>query len=727
MLTRMAAPTTLSLSYPEDDIAVITIGDPQTSANVLSRPVLDALEHHLDELDSIKGLAGLVFRSAKPGMFIAGADLKEFLSWLDAPKEEVSSFCRRGQALFGRLAKSSYVTIAAIDGICVGGGAELAVWCDRRILADTKETAIGFPEVKLGLFPGWGGTGRTPRMVGLANGVELVTGGESIDARTAALMGLADDVVQMPSGASGDQLLAAAIRMVRAEQASGPFRSDRERWSRPIAISETELGFLGATASAYIQQQTKGHYPAPLAALELMLGAAGVDLDTAVEMEADEFPKLFGSPVNRALLNVFFLRDRSKKTGGISSGVAARKIAAAGVVGAGVMGQGIAAANVKRGIPVELMDADQAALARGIQGILNEASYNKQLKGPDVKRAVELAALVNATTSDIELSHSDIIVEAIVEKAEAKQHLFARVEPLLKDETILCSNTSTIPITQLAEGLEHPERFCGLHFFNPVRQMPLVEVIRGRQTNDATIVTAAAYARTLGKSPIVMNDGPGFLVNRLLLPYMNEAALLLGEGASIKEIERSAKDFGMPMGPITLYDVVGIDVAVHAGRTMSAAFPDRIVAAPIVEKLFERGRIGQKVSKGFFDYGPAKGGKPPKGSDSPEVAQLIADVQKGEKRKFSREEITDRLFLPMLVEATRVLEDKIVTDVRDVDLGLILGIGFPPFRGGLFFWADQVGAASIVEKLKKYAPLGKRFETTAMLAQVAGRGGRFYD
>jgi 3-hydroxyacyl-CoA dehydrogenase len=305
--------------------------------------------------------------------------------------------------------------------------------------------------------------------------------------------------------------------------------------------------------------------------------------------------------------------------------------------------------------------------------------------------------------------------------------LFARLEPLLKDDTILCSNTSTIPIAQLAAGLEHPERFCGLHFFNPVRQMPLVEVIRGKQTSDATIVTAATYARALGKSPIVMNDGPGFLVNRLLLPYMNEAALLLGEGASIKEIERAAKDFGMPMGPITLYDVVGIDVAVHAGRTMAAAFPDRVVPAPIVDKLFELGRIGQKVGKGFFDYGPSKGGKPPRGTDSPAVAKLIDECRTGEKRKFSQGEITDRLFLPMLVEATRVLEDKIVADVRDVDLGLIMGIGFPPFRGGLFFWADQLGIAKIVEKLKQYASLGKRFETTAMLADLAARGGRSYD
>jgi 3-hydroxyacyl-CoA dehydrogenase/enoyl-CoA hydratase/3-hydroxybutyryl-CoA epimerase/3-hydroxyacyl-CoA dehydrogenase/enoyl-CoA hydratase/3-hydroxybutyryl-CoA epimerase/enoyl-CoA isomerase len=305
--------------------------------------------------------------------------------------------------------------------------------------------------------------------------------------------------------------------------------------------------------------------------------------------------------------------------------------------------------------------------------------------------------------------------------------LFARLEPLLAEDAILCSNTSTIPITQLAEGLERPEQFCGLHFFNPVRQMPLVEVIRGKKTSDATITTAVAYAKRLGKSPIVMNDGPGFLVNRLLLPYMNEAALLLCEGASIGEVERAAKAFGMPMGPITLYDVVGLDVAVHAGRTMLEAFPDRVVPATILQKLFDLGRVGQKVGSGFFDYPPAKGDKPPRGVESDEVAKLIDACRAGAKRKFTSEEITDRLFLPMLLEATRVLEDGLVRDARDVDLALIFGIGFPPFRGGLLFWADQVGAAKIIEKLKVYAPLGKRFEPTVMLSKLAQSDAKFYD
>jgi 3-hydroxyacyl-CoA dehydrogenase/enoyl-CoA hydratase/3-hydroxybutyryl-CoA epimerase/3-hydroxyacyl-CoA dehydrogenase/enoyl-CoA hydratase/3-hydroxybutyryl-CoA epimerase/enoyl-CoA isomerase len=721
----MAATTTLTLTFPEADIALLTLDDPQSSANVLSRHVLESVEKHLNDLDKRNDLAGLIICSAKPGMFIAGADLKEFTTWLDAPKEEVSSYCRRGQQLFGRLSSGKYLSVAAIDGMCVGGGAELAVWCDRRVFSDSDKTAYGFPEVKLGLFPGWGGTARTPRMVGLSNAIELVTGGENIDARTAAAMGLANDVAVPAAGSSEQSLLAAAIRLIRSEQQTKQYLEDRKRWSGPIAISDTELGFLGATASAYIQQQTKGHYPAPLAALEVMLGATGLDVEAACQLEAEEFAKLFGSPVNRSLLNVFFLQDRNKKGSGIKAEPAT--IASAGVVGAGIMGQGIAAANVKRGIPVALMDANQESLARGVKGILNEVSYNKQIKGPDVQRAVEMAPFINGTLSDIELCRANLVIEAIFEDRDAKKHLFDRIEPLMADDAILASNTSTIPITQLAAGLERPERFCGLHFFNPVRQMPLVEVIRGEKTSDQTIATAAAYAKKLGKSPIVMNDGPGFLVNRLLLPYMNEAALMLCEGADLHKIEKAAKSFGMPMGPFTLYDVVGLDVAVHAGRTMAEAFPDRVVPAQVIQQLLDMGRIGQKAGKGFFDYPPAKPGKTPRGTESPEVDRLVEERRGAGGKKFSSDEITDRLFLPMLVEATRVLEDGIVGDVRDVDLGLILGIGFPPFKGGLFFWADTIGTAQIIEKLKQYASLGRRFEPTAMLKKLAASNAKFYD
>jgi 3-hydroxyacyl-CoA dehydrogenase / enoyl-CoA hydratase / 3-hydroxybutyryl-CoA epimerase / enoyl-CoA isomerase len=276
----------------------------------------------------------------------------------------------------------------------------------------------------------------------------------------------------------------------------------------------------------------------------------------------------------------------------------------------------------------------------------------------------------------------------------------------------------------LAEGLKHPERFCGLHFFNPVRRMPLVEVIRGRMTSDATVATAVAYAKSLGKSPIVVGDGPGFLVNRVLLPYMNEALLLLEEGASVKAVDRAATSFGMPMGPITLYDTVGLDIALHAGEVMQLAFPERVTPSKILPALVEAGRLGQKNGRGFFDYGTGK--KRDRGQDSPEVAKLLMTLC-AEPKKFSGDELTDRLFLPMLLEATRLLEDGIAADVRDVDLGLIFGIGFPPFKGGLFFWADTLGAAAIIEKLDKYKSLGKRYEPTATLKNLVSDGRKFYD
>ncbi len=711
----MSKPSMLSLEFPSDDVAVLTLDDPTKAVNVLSQTVLDDLDRQLSELEKRDGLAGLVICSAKPGNFIAGADLREFAASLDHPAEAVQAVARRGQELFGRLAKCPFVTVAAVGGICVGGGAELALWCDRRIMADNSKTSYAFPEVKLGLFPGWGGTARTPRIVGLGNAVELVTSGDPIDSRAAMAMGLAN--VARPEG-----LLDAALAMVQTEKESKQYLKDRKCWEAPLGLSETELGFLAATSSAYIQGQTKGNYPAPLAALEVMLGAVGVDVWTACQMEAEAFAELFGSPVNRALLNVFFLQDANKKQSG-PEGAKPSAIGSAAVVGAGIMGQGIAAANVKRRIPVALGDVSAEAVGRGVQGILTEVSFNKKTRKPDVEKALELTPLVNGTTSDAELAEADLVIEAIYENAEAKRDLYNRLEPQLGEQALLCSNTSTIPITQLANGLKHPERFCGLHFFNPVRRMPLVEVIRGEQTSDATIATAVAYAKAIGKSPIVVGDGPGFLVNRVLLPYMNESLLLLEEGASMKSIDRAATAFGMPMGPITLYDTVGLDIAVHAGEVMKQAFPDRVVPSKILPAMVEIKRLGKKNGRGFFDYG--KGKKKDRGQESPEVAELLKPLC-AEPRKFSGAEITDRLFLPMLLEATRLLEEGIVADVRDVDLGLIFGIGFPPFQGGLFFWADTLGAATIVEKLGQFKSLGERYKPTKMLNDLAQSGTKFY-
>jgi len=709
-------PNALNLSFPHPDVAVVTFDLPGKGANILSLSVLQELGAILDQLAPRKDLAGLVVRSGKPGTFIAGADIREFLASLGAPKSEVVAMCRRGQSLFQKLSQATFVTVAAIDGICVGGGAELAIWCDRRVMADQPKTEFGFPEVKLGLYPGWGGTVRAPRIVGLANALEMITTGDNVDCRAALTMGLASDVVP------ADKLLDSAIAVIRAEKVSGQYLKDRELWSRPIDANPTELGFLGATASAMIQNETKGNYPAPAAALELMLETCQLPADEALEREAAGMADLFGSPVNAALINVFFLTDRNKRDTGLDKqGIAAAAIKSVGVIGSGIMGGGIAGATLKSEVPVALTDANAEALARGAKQLLEEAAYNRKLKGPDVQKALKLAPLLSVTHREEEIATADLVIEAIVENPDAKKKLFARLEPLLKPEAILASNTSTIPITRLAEGLKRPERFCGIHFFNPVRRMKLVEVIRGAKTSDETIATAVAFAKRIGKSPIVVNDGPGFLVNRLLFPYMNEAIELLCDGASIKEIDRAATAFGMPLGPIALYDLVGLDTATYAGMTMYQAFPDRVVASPLVPAMVKQGRLGQKSGRGFFNYQNKKA----RAEDDPEMGRFIATYRRGQ-RKFTRDELTNRLFLPMLLEATRMLAEKIVRDVRDVDLGLIFGLGFPPFKGGLLYWADTIGAKKLLELIKPLEPLGARFQPTPLLLEMAKEGRKFY-
>jgi 3-hydroxyacyl-CoA dehydrogenase/enoyl-CoA hydratase/3-hydroxybutyryl-CoA epimerase/3-hydroxyacyl-CoA dehydrogenase/enoyl-CoA hydratase/3-hydroxybutyryl-CoA epimerase/enoyl-CoA isomerase len=708
---------TISLSFPEADVALLTLDMPDKGANILSRSVLDELAAHLDELDEREGLSGLVITSAKRGMFVAGADVREFVASLDQEPEVIIESSRRGQQLFARLSRASYVTVAAVEGVCLGGGAELALWCDRRILADSERTEIGQPEVKLGILPGWGGTARIPRIVGLGNAVEIVTGGESLDPASARQMQLVDEVT------GADRLLEAAIAMVREEQRTGDYLQDRDRRRGPVTINETEFGFLGITASAWIRQQTKGHYPAPEVALNLMMETAFCDEETACEKEAEAVTGLFGSLENRALLNVFFLQDRVKKDPGVEgNSLSAETINSVAVIGAGIMGSGIAAANVRRGIPVTMTDTNADALAAGGREILSEVSYNKRTKEKDIQRALDFGPLVDLSEELSDCTSADLVIEAIVERADVKQPVLKQLDAGLPPSAILASNTSTIPISQLASDLEHPERFCGIHFFNPVRRMKLVEVIRGEKTSDQAVVTAVAHVKRLGKLPVVVNDGPGFLVNRLLLPYMHEAILLVQEGASIREVDKAARGFGLPMGPIALYDVVGIDTAVYAGKTMIDAFPDRAENSPLLEALVEAGRIGQKSGSGFYAY---PGGKT-RGVEDPDLAPILEAHRQGQ-RSFSSEEIVARLLVPMLVEATRALADGIVRNVRDVDMGMIFGIGFPPFRGGPLFWADSLGAEGLAAMVQPLTSRGARYEITPLLEDVIQGKRTFYE
>jgi 3-hydroxyacyl-CoA dehydrogenase/enoyl-CoA hydratase/3-hydroxybutyryl-CoA epimerase/3-hydroxyacyl-CoA dehydrogenase/enoyl-CoA hydratase/3-hydroxybutyryl-CoA epimerase/enoyl-CoA isomerase len=708
----------ISVTWPEPDIALLTFDLPGKSANILSRHVLDELEAHLNQLAG-RQLAGLIVNSAKAEIFLAGADLREFVASFGAPAEVIVAICRRGQNLFARFAELPCVTVAAVHGTCLGGGAELISWCDRRLVTNHPRTEIGFPEVQLGLYPGWGGTVRLPRLIGLPSAVEMITSGESISAAEAVRVGLALGPV------SPQTLISAAVSLVREEQRTGRYLEDRRRTRAPVSFPPQELEFLAATASALISSRTGGHYPAPMAALELMLQTASLPAEEALVQEAQGMASLFGTPVNRALVNVFFLTDHNKRSRGVErADVQPATIQRVGILGAGIMGSGIAGANLRRGLSVVLTDAVPEALQRGARTALEEAAYDRAAHGPQLQTVLDLAPKLATVGCYEAFRDCDLVIEAVVENMQVKQQVFQQLESLLPQHALIASNTSTIPITRLAQSLRHPERFCGIHFFNPVRRMKLVEVIRGAATDDSVVATAVAYAKRLGKMPVVVRDGPGFLVNRLLFPYMNEALELLLDGAEIEAIERAAKAFGMPMGPIELYDMVGLDTALYAGRTMWEAFPNRVVMSPLLPALVKAGRLGQKSGRGFFLY--ATGGKKSaRPQPDPELPQLIQQYRR-QVRSFTGEEIQRRLILPMVLEATRVLEEQLVSDVRDVDIGLIFGIGFPAFRGGLLFWADQVGAEQLLRWLEPFASLGERMQPTELLLDMARRKAKFY-
>ena len=713
----MAPKPTITLSFPRVDVALLTFEAPDRPVNVLSSRVLEELAEHLDRLAARDDLAGLLFRSVKPGCFLAGADLRELAAHIDDPPERKIQRVRHAQQCLRKISTLPCVSVAAIDGVCLGGGAELAVWCDRRLLTDSPRTKIGFPEVKLGLFPAWGGTARTPRMIGLANAVKMITQGRSIDPAEALAMGLADDLVPV------DRLLSVAMDRIGQERQSGQYLRDRQRWSGPVQLPVAELELLFAAARKSLRTDAPGHNPAPQAALETMQVSAGLDLAAACQQEAAGVARLFGSPVNAALLNVFFLRSHNKKDRGVlAAGIEPREVGSVAVIGAGVMGSGIAAAAVRQQIAVTMADANRQALAEGIEKTLSEVCFDRKTKRPDADRALRYAPLLHSSAADADVAGCDVVIEAVVENPDVKRQIYRRIEPLLQPHTILATNTSTIRITQLAEVLQRPDRFCGMHFFNPVGEMQLVEVIRGPQTSPQTLATAVSFVRRLGKFVIVINDSPGFLVNRMLGRYLNEALDMVGEGAPLQLIEESAKAFGMPVGPLQLYDVVGLDTAFYAGRIMWEAFPDRIKPSPILPALIKAGRLGQKSRAGFFSYRHPHG----RPQQDPDVQRIIDNYLKPRADRLEPEEVQMRLVLPMLLEATQLLQEQVVQQGRDIDLGLIYGIGFPAVKGGLLHWADTLGAAQIIERLKPLESLGPRFAPTPLLQQMAAAGQKFY-
>jgi 3-hydroxyacyl-CoA dehydrogenase/enoyl-CoA hydratase/3-hydroxybutyryl-CoA epimerase/3-hydroxyacyl-CoA dehydrogenase/enoyl-CoA hydratase/3-hydroxybutyryl-CoA epimerase/enoyl-CoA isomerase len=704
----------LRLEVLDGNVVLLTLDQPGGRANTLGQAVLGEFEARVKELAGRTDLTGLILCSGKPGMFIAGADLKE-LGGAKPDPELSRKLVKRGLDVVAALEDLPYPTVAVIDGACMGGGLELAMGFDFRLAGSHPKTELGLPETKIGLIPGWGGTQRLSRLVGPALAAELICAGETVKPARAREIGLVFDAV--PS----DRLMDEARRLLDWARQSGAWKDARKKKRQPVGLSEEQAAFTFAVTRAQVLAKTGGRYPAPLAALDAIAKGCNRPLDEGLKAETEAFVPLVGSVTSRNLIAVFFMSQRLQKDAGVTDpSVQPRAVNQVGVVGAGIMGAGIAAAHVRRGVPALMIDNAPAALEKGVAAVTRSMMGRVEIgRMAPAEAAAALTRLSTSLTLNA-LADRDVVIEAIVENEAAKVGLFGEVQKVMPKDTILATNTSTISITRMAKSVARPENFAGMHFFNPVDRMQLVEVIRGEKTGDATVAALVALAKRIGKTPIVVRDCPGFLVNRILFPYLNESLVMLEEGASPRALDKAATAFGMPMGPVTLNDLVGLDTSLYAGRVINAAFADRAVTTRVLDELVAAGRLGQKSGAGFYAY--AKGGR---GADDPAFAAILDKVRTG-RREFTQEEITDRLFLPMLTEASRVLTEGIVREPGDVDMGLILGIGFPTFHGGLLRWADTVGLPAILEKLKKYERLGQRFHPTEQMRKLAAEGKGFY-
>ncbi|HYS54009.1 MAG TPA: 3-hydroxyacyl-CoA dehydrogenase NAD-binding domain-containing protein [Thermoanaerobaculia bacterium] len=688
----------------EGELAMVWFDLPGEKVNKFSSTVMMEFARVVDDMERARDIRRIVIASGKPTIFIAGADVSEFTK--ASTPELAREYTRFGQQTFHRFSKLPQVKVAAINGACLGGGCELAISCDWRVMSDSPKATIGLPETKLGIFPAWGGTTKLPRLIGLPAALDIILKGKSLDGRRAKRVGLVDEVV------------AAAILLDVAKQFTTlGQRHDETRTRFYIEGNPLARSVIFSKARKAVLSETHGHYPAPLKAIEVMEAGMSGGVERGLEREVEEVAPLILGEVAQNLVRLFFMMEESKK-----DKVAARPrdIASVGVLGAGVMGGGIAYIVAdKSDSAIRMRDINWNALAGGLKAaarIWKRQVETRRITRGEMQRKI---ARVTTTTDWTGFQHADLVIEAVVENLDVKRKVLAEFESIAKDGAIFASNTSTLPITDIAANAQHPDRVVGMHFFNPVDRMPLVEVIRGAKTSDESLVTVANFARKLGKTVVICNDGPGFVVNRVLGPYMNESGFLLEEGNTIESIDAAMIDFGMPMGPMALLDEVGIDVAAKVAGILRERFAGRVQQqSRVVEVLYADHRLGKKGGKGLYFYENSKRRDP-----DAAVYKLLGVSM---PRPVNAREAVERMVFAMINEAALILDEKIVGSAAELDLAMIMGTGFPPFRGGLLRYADSVGPPNIVARLDELASrYGPRFKPTEPLRRLAERGGKF--
>lgn len=689
----------------------------ESQVNILNRATLEELRSAVDVLKAETDIKGLLISSAKDS-FILGADITEFLATFELPEEELLAVLNLNHSVFNDIEDLPFPTVTAINGDALGGGLELALATDYRVMAQTAKA--GLPEINLGIIPGIGGCVRLSRLIGAENALEWITTAKPQSAATALKVGVADSVVD-PAVLKG-----AALSLLEQSQAGTlDHQVNRNAKKSPLSLRPMEAAMAFESAKGMILKVAGPHYPAPLAAVSAIEKSAHMERDEALQVEAQALIQVAKTDVCTALVGLFLNSQALKKIAGAAKKLA-RPVQQSAVLGAGIMGGGISYQSALKGIPVVMRDIADAALDLGMSEATKQ--LNKRVEKGRMKPA-DMAKILGSIKPTLEMSdiaEVDAVVEAVVENPKIKLAVLEEVENTVSDEAVITSNTSTISIDYLATALKKPERFCGMHFFNPVPLMPLVEVIRGEKTSDETIATVVAYANAIGKTPIVVNDCPGFFVNRVLFPYFLGFNLLVRDGADFRQVDKVMEGFGWPMGPAYLQDVVGIDTCHHCIDVMEEGFPERMKfeETSILDLLYEAERFGQKNGKGFYNYEPDAKGRPAK-TFNEEILDYVSKVQ-AQPQEFEQDEIVARLMVPMCLEVARCLEEGIVASPAEADMALIMGLGFPKFRGGALRYIDALGADKFCAIADQYAHLGKLYEVPNGLRAMANEGKKYF-
>jgi 3-hydroxyacyl-CoA dehydrogenase/enoyl-CoA hydratase/3-hydroxybutyryl-CoA epimerase len=688
--------------------------------NVFGRQVLADMHAALDAVEAEPGIKYLFFGSKKPSGFLAGADIQEFTTIKTAA--EAMEMTAAGQKLMNRVANLRIPTRAVIYGPCLGGGLEFALACDYRSIIDLPSTQVGLPEIELGLVPGWGGTQRLPRVIGLEPALQVILQRKRLNAREAKAWGLVDTYHTRLDDAEC-YIEKDPSRLTQKRPKAGlPLRTWRQK-----LLESTPIGrmLILRTAAGLVKAKTPEDMPAPAEALECIRIGLSQGIEAGLKREREAIGRLATTNASRNLVTIFFLMMNAKKTEK-GEGEEKKPFKKVGVVGAGTMGAGIAQLALVKGYDVVVQEVNDAALAAGmkkIEDLLNKAAERRVLSAEDVRQKM---AAIGRTTKWEGFENVDVAIEAAIEDLEKKRALFQAMDERCRPDAILATNTSSLSVKQLQEGLKHPERLAGLHFFNPVHKMPLVEVVRTPATEERVISLLVQFAASAGKTPVVCSDSPGFIVNRILTPYLNEAGVLLGEGLPVEAIDRTMKKFGMPMGPLELLDQVGLDIAAHVSKSVAPAFGDRLTPSPALPRMGEMGCLGQKAGKGFYIYGGKK-----KQVNTEALTKLATELgMKMSDGKVSPErvrEARERMVLLMVNEAAMCLSEGLAERADVVDLAMVFGTGWAPHRGGPLRYADDRGVADVIKTLEQLARKhGPRFEPCQELRRRAESRELFY-